>query len=350
LIKLEQNYRSHGNILDAANALIKNNQTRLGKNLWTSGDQGDPVRALAAASDVDEAAFIVDVAKSLAADGLADERLLPVRVRAEPHDGRVELHELEVAQPGAGAQRHRHAVAGGHARVGGLAEHLAEPAGGEHDRAAVHGADAVVLALAEHVQGQAGDAAVRGTEEVDGQGVLDDLDLRRPLHRGDQGALDLRAGGVTAGVRDAVAVVAALAGQAEVAGGVVVEVRAELDELADRGRAVGDQDADGFLVARAGPGDQGVALVLVRGVLCGGAPVTGWHARPVFFVVASALVFGLTIERTGLVLSVFLTVLTAAGALPVWRRLEAFGLAAGLSIFSSLLFVTLLRLPIKLWP
>ena len=92
-------------------------------------------------------------------------------------------------------------------------------------------------------------------------------------------------------------------------------------------------------------------LVLVRGVLRGGAPVTGWHARPVFFVVASALVFGLTIERTGLVLSVFLTVLTAADALPVWRRLEAFpGLAAGLSIFSSLLFVTLLKLPIKLWP
>ncbi len=71
LIKLEQNYRSHGNILDAANALIKNNRTRLGKNLWTSGDKGDHVRALASASDVDEAAFIVDVAKSLAADGLA---------------------------------------------------------------------------------------------------------------------------------------------------------------------------------------------------------------------------------------------------------------------------------------
>jgi hypothetical protein len=91
-------------------------------------------------------------------------------------------------------------------------------------------------------------------------------------------------------------------------------------------------------------------LVLARAVLSCGAPVTGWHARPVSFVVASALVFGLTVERTGLLLSVFLTVLTAAGALPVWRRLEALGLAAGLSIFSSLLFVTLLRLPIKLWP
>ena len=71
LIKLEQNYRSHGNILDAANALIKHNQTRLGKNLWTSDDKGEPVRALAAPSDIDEAAFVVDVAKSLAAEGVA---------------------------------------------------------------------------------------------------------------------------------------------------------------------------------------------------------------------------------------------------------------------------------------
>ena len=67
IVKLEQNYRSHGNILDAANALIKHNQTRLGKNLWTTDDKGEPVRALAAPSDLDEAAFIVDVAKSLAA-------------------------------------------------------------------------------------------------------------------------------------------------------------------------------------------------------------------------------------------------------------------------------------------
>ena len=70
LVKLEQNYRSHGNILDAANALIKNNQGRLGKNLWTSDDKGEPVRALSAPSDLDEAAFIVDAAKSLSAEGL----------------------------------------------------------------------------------------------------------------------------------------------------------------------------------------------------------------------------------------------------------------------------------------
>jgi len=71
LIKLEQNYRSHGHILDLANALIKNNATRLGKNLWTSEGKGDPVRGMAALSDQDEAAFVVDIAKSLADEGLA---------------------------------------------------------------------------------------------------------------------------------------------------------------------------------------------------------------------------------------------------------------------------------------
>jgi DNA helicase II / ATP-dependent DNA helicase PcrA len=71
LIKLEQNYRSHGQILDAANALIKHNQGRLGKNLWTSDARGEPVRAYVAPSDVDEAAFIVDVVKSLVDDGVS---------------------------------------------------------------------------------------------------------------------------------------------------------------------------------------------------------------------------------------------------------------------------------------
>ena len=71
LVKLEQNYRSHGHILDAANALIKHNQTRLGKNLWTVDGKGEPVRAYAAPSDVDEAAFIVDVLKGLVDDAVS---------------------------------------------------------------------------------------------------------------------------------------------------------------------------------------------------------------------------------------------------------------------------------------
>jgi ATP-dependent DNA helicase UvrD/PcrA len=71
LIKLEQNYRSHGQILDAANALIKNNQSRLGKNLWTDDARGEPIRAYAAPSDIDEAAFVVDVVKGLADEGVS---------------------------------------------------------------------------------------------------------------------------------------------------------------------------------------------------------------------------------------------------------------------------------------
>ena len=71
LVKLEQNYRSHGRILDTANALIKHNRLRLGKNLWTQEGAGEPVRAFAAPSDLDEAAFIVDVVRGLADDGVA---------------------------------------------------------------------------------------------------------------------------------------------------------------------------------------------------------------------------------------------------------------------------------------
>ncbi len=70
VIKLEQNYRSHGHILDAANALIRNNQRRLGKNLWTSKGKGEPLRVYEAATDLEEAAFIVEEVKALKADGL----------------------------------------------------------------------------------------------------------------------------------------------------------------------------------------------------------------------------------------------------------------------------------------
>ncbi|MDD5613130.1 MAG: UvrD-helicase domain-containing protein, partial [Gallionella sp.] len=52
VIKLEQNYRSHGNILDAANALIANNRNRMGKNLWTAEHGGEPLRVYEAPNDV----------------------------------------------------------------------------------------------------------------------------------------------------------------------------------------------------------------------------------------------------------------------------------------------------------
>jgi DNA helicase-2/ATP-dependent DNA helicase PcrA len=60
LYKLEQNYRSTGNILKAANALIANNAGRLGKTLWTSGADGERVKIYAAFNERDEADFVVN--------------------------------------------------------------------------------------------------------------------------------------------------------------------------------------------------------------------------------------------------------------------------------------------------
>ena len=70
VIKLEQNYRSHGNILDAANALIKNNPNRLGKNLWTVEHKGEAIRVYEAPTDAEEAMFIVDEVKQLNHEGM----------------------------------------------------------------------------------------------------------------------------------------------------------------------------------------------------------------------------------------------------------------------------------------
>jgi DNA helicase-2/ATP-dependent DNA helicase PcrA len=58
MFRLEQNYRSTGNILGAANALIANNSGRLGKNLWTSGGKGENIRLYAAFNERDEADFV----------------------------------------------------------------------------------------------------------------------------------------------------------------------------------------------------------------------------------------------------------------------------------------------------
>ncbi|OZA41702.1 MAG: DNA helicase II [Hydrogenophilales bacterium 17-61-76] len=70
VIKLEQNYRSHGHILTAANTLIAQNAHRLGKNLWTAEGEGEPIRVYGAYSDQDEASFIVDEVKALNREGI----------------------------------------------------------------------------------------------------------------------------------------------------------------------------------------------------------------------------------------------------------------------------------------
>lgn len=58
-IRLEQNYRSTATILKAANAVISNNQSRLGKDLWTDGSEGESISLYTAFNELDEARFIV---------------------------------------------------------------------------------------------------------------------------------------------------------------------------------------------------------------------------------------------------------------------------------------------------
>ena len=60
IIRLEQNYRSTANILNAANSVIANNSGRLGKNLWTEGETGEPITLYSAFNERDEAEFIVN--------------------------------------------------------------------------------------------------------------------------------------------------------------------------------------------------------------------------------------------------------------------------------------------------
>jgi DNA helicase-2/ATP-dependent DNA helicase PcrA len=71
VIKLERNYRSFGNILDAANELIAKNTRRLGKNLRTEAGPGEPVRVHEATSDFGEAQWFVEEAQQLHRDGIA---------------------------------------------------------------------------------------------------------------------------------------------------------------------------------------------------------------------------------------------------------------------------------------
>ncbi|MCW5662772.1 MAG: UvrD-helicase domain-containing protein [Piscinibacter sp.] len=70
VIKLERNYRSYGNILDAANGLIAHNARRLGKNLRTEAGAGEPVRVYEATSDFAEAQWFVEEAQQLHREGL----------------------------------------------------------------------------------------------------------------------------------------------------------------------------------------------------------------------------------------------------------------------------------------
>ncbi len=71
VVRLEQNYRSTGTILKAANAVITHNDGRLGKNLWTAGKDGEPIQLYTAYNEYDEARFVVERIRDWVAQGNA---------------------------------------------------------------------------------------------------------------------------------------------------------------------------------------------------------------------------------------------------------------------------------------
>ncbi len=70
LMKLEQNYRSTANILKAANTLIKNNDSRLGKDLWTEGEEGEKISLYSAYNEYDEARYVIESIQAAKQDSL----------------------------------------------------------------------------------------------------------------------------------------------------------------------------------------------------------------------------------------------------------------------------------------
>ncbi len=73
--RLEQNYRSTGTILDAANAVIAHNRQRLGKKLWTAGEKGEKIRFYGAYSEYDEAAYVGDEIEKAITEGVRPDQI-----------------------------------------------------------------------------------------------------------------------------------------------------------------------------------------------------------------------------------------------------------------------------------
>jgi DNA helicase-2/ATP-dependent DNA helicase PcrA len=96
-IRLEQNYRSTGTILKAANAIITNNPHRLGKQLWTAGEPGDAVALYAAYNEQDEARFVIErILEHLQRGGRASECAVLYRSNAQSRNFEEQLIQHDI--------------------------------------------------------------------------------------------------------------------------------------------------------------------------------------------------------------------------------------------------------------
>ena len=221
--------------------------------------------------DVDHESFArgVEKMRALATYRLRHQRLLSARTRSEPHDGGVELHELQVGDLGTRSQGERDPIACRHRWIRRLGEDLPEAACGEHDDGSECCADTVALTLAHDVKGDALSPAISITEQIEHEGPLDELDTRVERDGRYEGSGDLGAGRISTRVRDAIAMVTTLTRECESASGVEIEVRAEADEIAYAVGALGDECGHAIDVAESGPGDECVVQVLFGCVVIG---------------------------------------------------------------------------------
>ena len=105
-IKLEQNYRSTSNILNAANGVIAKNAERLGKNLWTDSGEGEPIALYAAFNEHDEARYIADrLADWIGAGNRRDDAAVLYRSNAQSRVLEAALLQAEIPYRIYGGQR-----------------------------------------------------------------------------------------------------------------------------------------------------------------------------------------------------------------------------------------------------
>jgi DNA helicase-2/ATP-dependent DNA helicase PcrA len=105
-IRLEQNYRSSGNILAAANAVIAHNPERLGKNLWTADGEGEAIDLYAAYNEVDEARFVIErIRAHIRAGGRAGDCALLYRSNAQSRALEEQLVQVGLPYRVYGGQR-----------------------------------------------------------------------------------------------------------------------------------------------------------------------------------------------------------------------------------------------------
>jgi DNA helicase II / ATP-dependent DNA helicase PcrA len=105
-IRLEQNYRSTANILGAANAVIANNPSRLGKQLWTADGSGDPIEVYAAYNEQDEARFVIErIREYIRAEHAASEVAILYRSNAQSRNFEEQLVQNNIAYRVYGGQR-----------------------------------------------------------------------------------------------------------------------------------------------------------------------------------------------------------------------------------------------------